>query len=191
MNLIEQLTGDVDPQALGQGLDAMTHQQRVAATRSLPGKYFAKLFEAVDGLRPVGLEHFVPQGIADGEVVTHVGTNTLPTFRSFEKPMYRNNGVICGRNVQFWSFLTGPGYFTVAAEHERGKQGEVVLDYVALPPGKPDGWPKVVTNARGFSHLVFKGLQDVMRGVSTHVTIGRATRGGKTMEEYFILVRQE
>jgi hypothetical protein len=176
-----------DTAALAAHLDGMRHEERVAATRTLPRALFAVLFERVAGARSLSLDALVPPGRAPLSAVRHVGTNTMPVFRGFEKPMYRQaSGHLAGRNVQTWEAFTGPGYFTV----EPFGQGEVLLNYLELPREAPGGWPAIRSNARGLSYFVFRGMKDVVRGVSEHVVIGRAARDGKDMRQYFVLVRE-
>lgn len=171
-------------------LDSMTHRQRVASTRAITRANQRRLFHAVDGFRPITVDAFVSAKQAPLEVVGHVGTNNLPLHRKFEKAMYRqSDGVVAGRNVQSLAALTGPGYFTL--EPGRHRTSEVVINYIDLPKEKPPGWPEITDNARGISYFVYRGLHDIMRGVSKHVTIGRASRFSKELPNYFILVRPD
>jgi hypothetical protein len=48
----------------------------------------------------------------------------------------------------------------------------------------------MLPNDARLSRLVFNGTQDVLRGISKHVCIGRASRGGKWMDNWFVLVRR-
>ena len=41
------------------------------------------------------------------------------------------------------------------------------------------------------SRFVYYRTQDVLRGVSRHVTVGRATKGGKPMSAWFVLCRDD
>ncbi len=176
----------IDAAAVGRHLDALTHAERVAETRALPRSAFARLYEAVAGGRPLSLDDLVPPSTPPLEPVRHAGTNNLPTFRAFEKPMYRERaGRLCGRNAQTWEVVTGPGYFTVAPR----ERGEILFDYTVLPEETPPGWPPVRSNARGLSYFVFRDMHDLVRAVSRHVVIGRATRKGVELPQYFILVR--
>ena len=75
---------------------------------------------------------------------------------------------------------------TVAYDHG---DGEVLIDYLQVPPDKPSHWPKILSNSKRLSRFVYNGTQDVLRGVSEHVTIGRATRGGKDLPNFFVLCR--
>ena len=98
-------------------------------------------------------------------------------------------GTITGRNVQWASFATGPGYFTVKSCEQ--EDCSVLFDYVNLATTKPGDWPAVKPNSRGVSFFVFRGLTDHMRRVSEHVTIGKALRNGKDLGQFFMLVRED
>ncbi len=187
MNLTELCAAErIDAAAVARHLDALGHAERVVETRALPRASFARLYEAVKGARALSLDDLVPPSTPPLEPVRHAGTNNLPTFRAFEKPMFRDRGGrIRGRNAQTWEAVTGPGYFTV----ETREPGEVLFDYTVLPEETPAGWPAVRSNARGFSYFVFRDMHDVVRAVSRHVVIGRATRKGAELPQYFILVR--
>ncbi|MBM4381534.1 MAG: hypothetical protein FJ086_19885, partial [Deltaproteobacteria bacterium] len=78
-----------------------------------------------------------------------------------------------------------PGYF-VARGHG---DGEVEIDYRAEAPGKAEAWPEILPNSARVGRFVYFQMQDFMRGVSRHVTIGRATRHGKEMPAWFALCR--
>ena len=70
-------------------------------------------------------------------------------------------------------------------------RGDVVIDYTKVPGGKADDWPTIQPNEQGLSRLVYAGMEDFMRKVSTHVTIGRANKGGKETNNYFVLCRED
>ena len=76
---------------------------------------------------------------------------------------------------------------TVGDERERGA---VVIDYTLTPGGRSEEWPEIVPNERGISRFVYSGMQDFMRRVSAHVTIGRAYMKGKESNNYFVLCRE-
>ena len=61
-----------------------------------------------------------------------------------------------------------------------------------MTPGeKPGAWPPIKKNESGLGKIVYGGMVDVMRGISSHVSIGRAFRDGKFTENYFLLCRQD
>ena len=177
----------IDAQAVAQHLDGLTHEGRVRETRGLDRALFSRLFDVARGKARVTLDDLVPEKSAPLAVVAFAGTNNLPSFRAFGKPMYRDHeGRVCGRNEQTWEGLTGPGYFSVRAHGD----GEVLFDYTDLPRETPAGWPAVKSNARGFSYFVFREMTDVVRRLARDVVIGRAQRGGKELPQYFVLVRR-
>jgi hypothetical protein len=53
----------------------------------------------------------------------------------------------------------------------------------------PEGWPVIKPNEAGISRLVYAYMQDYLRRVSDHITIGRAYRKGKESPNYFTLCR--
>jgi hypothetical protein len=177
---------DVALPDLAKQLDAMTHTDRLRALWTIPRRDFGRIYDAAAGLRRISLEFAVPSSARPLEPIVHAGINSLAAFRGFAKPMYRTaGGGMGGRNVQTWEWLTGPGYFTV-----REDGAELLVDYVDLPREKPASWPGVASNARGFSFFVFRGLVDRLRGISEHVSIGKAYRNGKPQGDYFFLVRE-
>lgn len=177
----------IDREAIAGYFDALSHAERVRTTRGLPRELLPTLFAAAEGFRPLTSEALVPPAAPLSFVARHIGTNNLPMWRSFEKPMYRDaRGRIAGRNVQRFEWLTGPGYFTVSP----AGPGEVLFDYAALPEGVPPGWPPLRSNARGLSYFVFRELRDVVRAVSRSLLVGRAYRGTKPLPQYFLLVRE-
>ncbi len=177
-------------------LDALDHGARVAEVTSLGKREQARLFAAADGFRPLALDHFVPEGHAPMREVVHHGRNSLPVFTRFAKVFTRPDDpraageVVWGYNRTSGLLQTtvGPGYFVA---YPYAKEGEVLIDYLRTPPRKPDGWPEILPNSARLSRVVYYRTQDVMRGVSEHVSIGRATRDGKEMPNYFVLCRED
>jgi hypothetical protein len=181
--------GRVDLEGVSRFLDDLSPQARVLETRSLTPKEQAMLFEAASGFRPVTLGDFVAPDVAPLREVIHYGRNSLPAFRIFEKRFCRPDAaadVLWGYNEQPFKTFTGPGYFVARAANER----EVVVDYCEVPPRKPEGWPAILPNSARLSRFIYYRTRDIMRGVSRHVTIGRATREGKPMDNWFVLCRE-
>lgn len=175
-----------DTQGVAATLDALDHDGRVRAANTLPRGSFKQLFDITQGARPLTLEDLVPAGVPPLTTVHHLGINSLPAFRAFEKAMFRTgDGSVSGRNVQPWSWATGPGYFSA-----RRRDNVLQLDYTALPTSKPAEWPAIASNARGLSYFVFRNLIDDLHPVSKHITIGSATRLGNPLGQYFLLVRK-
>ena len=184
----------IRPLQISDLLDASTHDERVAAVRSLGRSQQRRLYEAVDGFRPVRLEHLVPASVENFTCVRHYGRNTLPLFTCFEKRFCRPRGAdslkpaeIYGFNFQILAPVTGPGYF-VARQHP--SRPEVSIDYNDVPPEHPEGWPEIRRNERGLARFVYGFLVDTLRGVSEHVTIGSAARRGKDIGSWFVLCRE-
>ncbi|MDJ0852948.1 MAG: hypothetical protein QNK04_31645 [Myxococcota bacterium] len=193
---LEGLLADAAPQAarIGDFLDGLDHESRVAAVRSLGRRQQRRLYEAVDGFRPVHLADLVPPGVEDFTTVRHFGRNTLPAFTLFEKRFCRppqadheKPAELYGFNFQTLAPLTGPGYFVA---HEDPSRPEVWVDYRKVPSEHPDGWPEVRSNERGLSRFVYGFMVDTLRRVSEHVTIGSAARKGRDIGSWFVLCRE-
>lgn len=194
MDVSVLLEPTIDMKRLAEVLDGLGHEGRVHATYGWNKKTLARLWEAAKGVHPVDLDYFVPSSIGALTEVVHVGHNSLPMFTHFEKHFCKlEDGAtsLAGWNHQSMERFNGPGYFTTTkgeGEHE----GEVVFDYRKVPAKKPDAWPKIIANDGGIAGLVNGGLVDYVRGISTHVSIGFATRNGdKALNQYFTLVRRD
>ncbi len=180
---------------MAERLAEATHAQRVEAIRQFGRGIQRRLFDACQG-RPVALDQIVPPE-ADPMVETiHDGQNTLPVFRAFQKRFCRpapgatssERDEVWGYNEQTFKPFTGPGYF-VAYEDEQ--TGEVCIDYRELPSDRPEGWPEIVPNERRLGRFVYAGTVDRLRGVSEHVTVGRAfIDDDDPMNAWFTLVRR-
>jgi hypothetical protein len=120
--------------------------------------------------------------------VIHRGRNTLPAFNHFEKRFCRPSAEareLWGYNEQSMKWAVGPGYFVT----REGDAGEVVIDYYETPPRKPEGWPEIISNKARLGRFVYHEMKDFMRGLSAHVSIGRAARRGSMMDAWFVLCR--
>lgn len=185
----------IDRARIASFLDALTHAQRVEATRALGRPEQRRLYDAVDGFRPVALADLVPASVPDMAQVRHFGRNTLPAFTLFEKRFCRPGGAdprkpdaLYGFNFQPLSPLTGPGYFV--ARQVAGRP-EVDIDYRELPPEHPAVWPAIRSNERGLGRFVYGFMVDTLRRVSEHVTIGSAARHGRPIGSWFVLCRED
>ena len=191
MHIHDFFAGDaVDVPALGAWLDDLDPATRVAETTSLSAREQARLFEAAEGHRAITLDDLVPAAAGAGTTVIHHGRNSLPLFKRFQKRFYRPEAgaaELWGYNEGATRPLVGPGYFVVHPV----SGVEVLVDYTRLPPKAPEAWPALKSNAAGLSRFVFNGTQDLLRGVSRHVSIGRATRGGATLDNWFVLCRED
>ena len=191
-SLIEVATPDMD--AIAAHLDGLGHTERVRQVRTLGRRAQARLFDAASGYRALSLTDIVPEAVPDMTPVTHLGKNTLPVLTHFAKVFARPDD---GDHSQLWGYnssgafvgaVVGPGYFVL---HDHDVEGELLVDYLMLPPRAPAGWPAILPNSARLSRVVYYGMQDVLRGVSEHVTIGRATKGGKNMNAWFALCRED
>jgi len=190
----------IDLPRLAQVLDELGHLGRVDTVRRWGRKKQAALYEAAQGFRPVTLDDFVPKGIDPLVEVIHHGKNTLPAFTHFQKRFCKPadaslTGKLWGYNHQDLAWATGPGFFVT---HASTTDGEIDVDYRELPTEKPASWPAIVPNTDRLGRFVYAGMVDVMRGVSSHVTIGRARRHAKGrgdrgdwMDAWFVLVRED
>jgi len=180
----------VDLNGLSGYFDRLDPWTRIKEARALTAKEQAMLFEAAKGFRPVKLNHFVPENVPPMKQVIHFGRNSLPVFKIFEKRFLRpgdRKDELWGYNEQPLKAITGPGYFVAW----QVSQDEVLIDYTRIPPLKPDEWPPILPNSARLSRFIYYNTQDYMRGVSRHISIGRATRNGKPMDNWFILCREE
>lgn len=183
----------VDPAAIADLLDQMADETRPRVVRELDRRDQQALYAKVAGFMSLRLVDLVPPGRADLEEVRHLGRNSLPAFRIFEKRFCRLPGstpdspdALAGYNFQTMSPVTGPGYFMAQDDTETG---EILVDYHRLPDQKPSDWPPIRSNERGLSRFVYGFMVDRLRRVSEHVTIGSAARNGKDLGSYFILSR--
>jgi hypothetical protein len=181
-----------DVARLGKVLDEVGHEARVWSVYQWTRKDMARVWEAAKGVHPISLDDYVPPGTDAHVEVIHHGKNSLPAHNFFQKRFCRpkdpeSKDLLVGYNHQSWSGLTGPGYFVA---HPASDAGEVDIDYTMLPKEKPDSWPSIEPNSsRG--RLVYYGMIDVMHGISSHVTIGRAKKKSGWMDAWFVLVRQD
>lgn len=183
-----------DIRTIERHLDDLDHAGRVREIRSLGRRQLSKLFEAAQGHRAIGLDDLVPSELPAMTEVVHEGKNSLPAFSSFAKVFVRPDEgdpqALFGYNRSggFVETVVGPGYF-VACPHE--VPGEVLVDYLRVPEHRPAHWPQILPNDARLSFFVYNGTQDVLRGVSRHVSIGRASKAGKPMSAWFALCRRD
>jgi len=161
--------------------------------RTIDGNSQKRLWEAAAG-RPVKAEDLVPTSYEAAQEVIHWGRNSLPLFHQFQKRFSRVEGdeaILYGYNEGSLRWLIGPGYFV--ARHDEASNS-LCVDYHSIPPKDaklPEGWPQLAVNDRGVSQLVFGGMIDYLRKISDRVFVGRAERGGKLQNNYFLLCRSE
>jgi len=189
MDLTVLLEPKLDLPRLAEVLDGMGHEGRLHTVRGWGKARQAELFEAAKGGRPLTLEDYVPSNVPALTEVIHHGRNTLPLFNDFQKRFCRpedEEGVLYGYNEGTVRPVTGPGYYVAYA-----KDGELVIDYRKTPKAKVASWPEILPNSKKLGFLVYEGMVDYMRALSQHVSIGRAEKGGKMMDAYFVLVRED
>lgn len=196
MRLLQRLRAEApDLRAIREHLDALPSPKRVEEVLELDRSSQAKLFELAAGFHPLTLEDLVPASVEPMHGVPHEGRNSLPVFTRFAKVFYRPDDTalygqeVWGYNRTTWliTATVGPGYY-VACPHGRG---EILVDYTRSPPRTPKGGPRFLPNDARLSRFVYHRTQDVLRGVSKHVSIGRASRNGKALDNWFVLCRVE
>jgi hypothetical protein len=184
--------GSIDVAAVGRALDQLDKVARRQAVDGLSARAQAQLYEAAKGARRLTLQDLVPPGVPELTEVVHHGKNSLVMFTSFAKVFCRPKA----DSPDLWGYnrtstlvqtAAGPGYF-VAYE---GPGDELLIDYTRLPEGKLESWPAIRANQVGLGRFVYGGLIDALRAVSAHVTVGRAIRGGKVLDNWFVLCREE
>ncbi len=179
---------------LSQVLDEMGHAGRVHTIRGWGKNKQAQIFDAALGFKAIGLEHFVPANTAPLVEVVHDLHNTLPLFSNSQKrfckllPGEGETKELWGYNHQSMSGLTGPGYFVARLSET---PGEVVFDYHHVPQDRVPSWPDVLPNSARLGRFVYAGMIDYMRGISSHISIGRAQKGGKLLDNWFVLCRRD
>ena len=189
MSLSQQIRTGVSIEEISDTLNQLSATDRLTQSRSLGPRDQRKLWEMCEG-RAVTLDQIVPRD-RTGQTVRHLGRNTLPVFKIFEKRFHRpsdDHPTLWGYNEGATRGLVGPGYF-VCRESDQPEIGSVVVDYEMLPEEAPEGWPVIKSNERGVSRLVYAFMHDYLRSVSEHVTIGRAYRKGAESPNYFTLCR--
>lgn len=187
--------GTVDVKAIAEEFEAASPRERVEITESLDGKAQEKLWHAADG-GPVTIGEMVPKDLGPLRPVIFHGKNSLPAFTHFQKRFCRpaagtDRDELWGYNYQptkWLAPLTGPGYFVA---YDSNGLGGVAVDYTRIPTGKPADWPEIHDNSYRLSRFIYNGTIDYLRRVSPHLLIGRATRAGKEMPNWFLLCRED
>jgi len=166
---------------------------RLAEMYQFGPKDQARLFETVRGQQCKIEPDFIPQWAQKNQEVIHWGVNTLPVFKKFKKCMARSGAGTehYGYNEQALKLLTGPGYFLLAQGRNPDGEQQVFVDYTRPVRETCPGWPAFLPNDKRLSYFVYNGTTDWMWKVSNHVTIGRASRAGKWMDNWFLLCRED
>ena len=185
-------------------LDGLDPEERERQANDLSGREQALLWEVAADAPRIELSHFVPPSRGELSPVHHPGRNTIPSpryFQLFEKRFCKPRGEsarLFGYNASNASFVH-PGYFVAydtAGHDEWASRGPVVIDYHLVPDEDvPAAWPKVVPNSVGLQRLVYYRTRDFMRRVSSHVSIGRASKedvsGDRELDFWFTLCRRD
>ncbi len=182
----------IDPAALAEHLDSLDDAKRITQTLALSARHQARLFEVVEGARPITLEALAPSSAPPLQGLPHQGRNSMYAFTRFTK-LFAVPDEPALTTTERWGWnragpvvenFVGPGYFVVT------QQGaEVLVDYRRLPPRPLLGAPPVRSNATRLSFFVYNRTSDVVRGVSAHVSVGRAWRGTRRLDNWFVLCR--
>ncbi len=191
MDLNVLLEPKVDLERLTKVLDELGHEGRTHTIRTWGRHQIELLWEATKSYRPITLDHFVRPSVGPKVEVVHELKNSLAMFNVGQKRFCRpddGEGELWGYNEQPMRALTGPGYF-VARPSE--VPGEVLIDCTTLPKGRVESWPAIVPNTNKLGRFVFAGIVDHIRGVSQHVSIGRAHRNGTPTDTWFVLNRKD
>jgi hypothetical protein len=193
MDLRNLIAPNLDLPRLSKDLDELGHPGRLWSVYQWKPGDMAKLWEAATGGRPVTLDDFVPAATPPLVEVIHHGKNSLPAFTFFQKRFCKptNSGsedILVGFNYQWHGFATGPGYFVA---HPSGGPGCVDIDYTITPKEKVETWPPLAPSSARLGRFTYHGTVDVMHGISSHVTIGRAKKKTGWMDVWFVLVRED
>lgn len=179
---------------LGEALDKMDPQSRLWTAMSITSEELQALWDIFEG-DSADASHFVPSGTDALKEVIHHGKNSLPAFNFFQKRFCLaddDSGDLWGYNHGDTAWAIGPGYYVAhGTEGEDGPPSDYVIDYTRLPKKKPDTWPEILPNEAKLGRFVYAGMKDYMRKVSEHVSIGRAYKGGKPMNAWFLLCRED
>ncbi len=178
---IEEVTGHIEN---------LPHKWRLVQVLELGKNEQSKLWDIAKGGKPIDLSYLLPDDAPPLKPFPFEGKNSLPAFTRFQKVFYKQpDEEIGGYNNQNIMWFTGPGYYVTGLEESR--PGEILIDYTRIPWIQPTGWPAIKPNMAGFSRFIYGGTKDYLRWVSKDVVIGRATKAGNDMPNWFILCRKE
>jgi hypothetical protein len=183
-NLIET---HLDLPRLSKDLDELGAPGRLWSVAQWTREDLAILWEASKGFRPLTLDDLVPPSTEPRGEVVHEGKNSLPLFSRFRKHFFRPAPEeLVGYNEQSTNAFTGPGYYVARASADAG---EVDFDYTKTPGTKAAAWPAIAPSTARLGRFVYGGAIDVVRGISSHVSIGRVRKNGRDEDVWFALVR--
>ena len=171
-------------------IESLPHQYRISQSVELGKNEQSKLWDIAKGSKPIDLSYLTPENPPILKPYPFEGKNSLPAFQRFQKVFYlQPDGEVGGYNNQTMMRFTGPGYYVCGDDPSH--PGEILVDYTRLPWIQPSGWPVITPNMAGLSRFIYGGTKDYLRWVSKDVAIGRATRGGEDMPNWFILCRKD
>ncbi len=171
---------------IAQHLDSLRADQRIQEVLTMPLGHLGKLWKLIQSKPLISADKLAPEV---EKTVIYELRNSVAILPNSQKRFYRTTtGEVFGYNHSsaFERFFAGPGYFVVEPENN-----QLVFDYTKLPSAKPEGWPPLRPNKGLIPGLVFGGLRDEMRIVSTNTVLGAAFKGKKPINVYFILTRAE
>ena len=192
MTLAERIkTSTATASALAIWLDELSDAERLTQTLALGSDEQARLFELVAGARRFTLEDLAPSSTPPLTGVRHEGKNSMYLFTRFAKifampdePTARPERWGYNEGSTLVKTAVGPGYFVAVQQGD-----EVLVDYTLLPKKPLVSAPMILPNDARLSRFVFNQTKDVVRGVSKHVSIGRASRGTRQLDNWFVLCR--
>lgn len=192
MTLAERIkTATVSPTAIASFLDELPDAERLEQTLALNSEEQARLFEIVAGARRFTLEDLAPENSPPLAGVRHEGKNSMLLFTRFAKifampdePTAQPERWGYNEGSSLVKTAVGPGYFVAVQQGD-----EVLVDYTLVPKKPLAGAPEILPNDARLSRFVFNQTKDVVRGVSKHVSIGRASRGTRQLDNWFVLCR--
>ena len=196
-NDIKTLLAESEPDGakIADLFDGLASGDRVLAARTLSGVAAQRaLWQAAAAQAPISVDDLVPPDHEAMKPVVFHGKNSLPAFSEFQKiccrpASDRDPGRLWGYNSTTVQPFIGPGYYVVH-DTSGSELGGTAFDYTELPADRAEGWPVIRPNTYRLSRFVYNGTVDYMRRVARDVFIGIATRDGKELGSYFILVRE-
>lgn len=192
MDVQKFLEPTVNVERIVELLDGLGHEGRYHTVRTWSKKEMERIFDAVKGHKPVDLDFFCPVSEPKVEVIHDLhNAMGLPgyTQKRFCK-VPGDDATLAGWNATSTNIFTGPGYFS-ATKGTGEYEGELVVDYTKLPKDKDPRWPPIQENGGLIGGIVYGGMIDYVRGISSHVSIGKAYKGGKPRGFYFAMVRRD
>jgi len=188
----------VDTAQVAKLFDEAPSAERIGMMEAIDGGGQARLWQACEG-RGVTIQDMVPRERPALDPVIFHGKNSLAAFSRFQKRFCRpETGAdeLCGYNHQparWLAPLTGPGYFVAYDSNasDGPPLGGVAVDYRRIPTARPDDWPEIHDNRWRLSRFIYNGMVDYLRRVSEQLLIGRATRDGRELPNYFLLCRED